>query len=147
MSANRPVVVGDRRAILIAPRWPCLRIPDRKALPAAMDAVSAVIEPLCASSDPTGFDVDVASRSSARRRMFRKRVTIVRVFYGPGGLPAHRTPAAHRHHWGEIRSQLAGGPVETFRRPVVLRAARRCAFIRPWCKYRARGIDGGVRCG
>ena len=47
-----------------------------------------------------------------------KRVTIVRVFYGPGGFTR-----AHRHAGsvtayitkGEIRSQLAGGPVETFK--------------------------------
>jgi quercetin dioxygenase-like cupin family protein len=46
-----------------------------------------------------------------------KRVTIVRVFYGPGGFSR-----AHRHAGsvtayitkGEIRSQLGGGPVETF---------------------------------
>ena len=46
-----------------------------------------------------------------------KRVTIVRVFYGPGGFTR-----AHRHAGsvtayitkGEIRSQLAGGAVETF---------------------------------
>jgi quercetin dioxygenase-like cupin family protein len=46
-----------------------------------------------------------------------KRVTIVRVFYGPGGFSR-----PHRHAGsvtayitkGEIRSQLGGGPVETF---------------------------------
>ena len=45
-------------------------------------------------------------------------MTIVRVFYGPGGFTR-----AHRHAGsvtayitrGEIRSQLAGGPVETFK--------------------------------
>ena len=47
-----------------------------------------------------------------------KRVTIVRVFYGPGGFTR-----AHRHAGsvtayitkGEIRSQLGGGPVEIFK--------------------------------
>ena len=47
-----------------------------------------------------------------------KRVTIVRVFYGPGGFTR-----AHRHAGtvtayitkGEIRSQLGGGPVEVFK--------------------------------
>ncbi|MBV8698638.1 MAG: cupin domain-containing protein, partial [Bradyrhizobium sp.] len=46
-----------------------------------------------------------------------KRVTIVRVTYGPGGFSR-----PHRHAGsvtayitrGEIRSQLGGGPVETF---------------------------------
>lgn len=46
-----------------------------------------------------------------------KRVSIVRVFYGPGGFTR-----AHRHRGsviayitkGEISSQLGGGPLETF---------------------------------
>jgi len=55
-------------------------------------------------------------------------VTIVRVFYGPGGFTR-----AHRHAGsvtayvtkGEIRSQLAGGPVRDLQGwPVVLRTAR-----------------------
>ena len=46
-----------------------------------------------------------------------KRVTIVRVFYGPGGYThAHRHAGAVSAYItkGEIRSQLGGGPVETF---------------------------------
>jgi quercetin dioxygenase-like cupin family protein len=47
-----------------------------------------------------------------------KRVTIVRVFYGPGGFtPAHRhagTVTAYVTQ-GQIRSQLGGGPVEVFK--------------------------------
>ena len=47
-----------------------------------------------------------------------KRVTVVRVFYGPGGFTR-----PHRHSGsvtayitkGEVRSQLGGGPVETFK--------------------------------
>jgi quercetin dioxygenase-like cupin family protein len=91
-----------------------------KALPATMDAISAVIEPLCASSDPTGSTLDTVEPigSYALPNVPGKRVTIVRVFYGPGGFTR-----AHRHAGsvtayiskGEIRSQLAGGPVETFK--------------------------------
>jgi len=91
-----------------------------KALPVTMDAISAVIEPLCASSDPTGSTLDKVEpiSSYALPNVPGKRVTIVRVFYGPGGFTA-----AHRHAGsvtayitkGEIRSQLAGGPVETFK--------------------------------
>jgi len=91
-----------------------------KALPLAMDAVSAVIEPLCVSSDPIGSTLDVVEPigSYALPNVPGKRVTIVRVFYGPGGFTR-----AHRHAGsvtatitkGEIRSQLAGGPVETFK--------------------------------
>ena len=47
-----------------------------------------------------------------------KRVTIVRVFYGPGGFtPAHRHsgPVTAYVTQGAIRSQLGGGPVEVFK--------------------------------
>jgi quercetin dioxygenase-like cupin family protein len=91
-----------------------------KALPVTMDAISAVIEPLCASSEPAGSSLDTVEpiASYALPNVPGKRVTIVRVFYGPGGFTR-----AHRHGGsvtayvtkGEIRSQLAGGPVETFK--------------------------------
>ena len=91
-----------------------------KTLPSAMDAVSAIIEPLCASSDPAGSTLDTVEpiSSHALPNVPGKRVTIVRVFYGPGGFTR-----AHRHAGsvtayitkGEIRSQLAGGIVETFK--------------------------------
>ena len=91
-----------------------------KALPAAMDAISTVIAPLCVSSEPSGSTLDVVEPigSYALPNVPGKRVTIVRVFYGPGGFTR-----AHRHAGsvtayitkGEIRSQLGGGPVETFK--------------------------------
>jgi len=91
-----------------------------KALPSTMDAISAVIEPLCASSEPAGSSLDTVEpiASHALPNVPGKRVTVVRVFYGPGGFTR-----AHRHGGsvtayvtkGEIRSQLAGGPVETFK--------------------------------
>ena len=91
-----------------------------KALPVMMDAVSTVIAPLCASSDPMGSTLDTVEPigSYALPNVPGKRVTIVRVFYGPGGFTR-----AHRHAGsvtayvtkGEIRSQLGGGPVETFK--------------------------------
>ena len=91
-----------------------------KALPSAMDVVSAVVAPLCASSEPTGSTLDTVEPigSYALPNVPGKRVTIVRVFYGPGGFTR-----AHRHAGsvtayitrGEIRSQLGGGPVETFK--------------------------------
>ena len=91
-----------------------------KALPVTMDAVSTVLAPLCAVSDPTGSTLDAVEpiTSHALPNVPGKRVTIVRVFYGPGGFTR-----AHRHAGsvtayvakGEIRSQLGGGPVETFK--------------------------------
>jgi len=89
-------------------------------MPVMIDAVAAVVEPLCAMSDPGGssFDRVEPISSHALPNVPGKRVTIVRVFYGPGGFTR-----AHRHSGsvtayitkGEIRSQLAGGPVETFK--------------------------------
>src|SRR3979490_1493523 len=90
------------------------------ALPSTMDAISAIVEPLCASGDPSGSTLDTVEpiASHALPNVPGKRVTIVRVFYGPGGFTR-----AHRHAGsvtayitkGEIRSQLAGGPVENFK--------------------------------
>ena len=89
-----------------------------KALPLAMDVASAIVAPLC--SDPAGSTLDTVEpiTSHALPNVPGKRVTIVRVFYGPGGFTR-----AHRHAGsvtayitkGEVRSQLAGGPVETFK--------------------------------
>ena len=91
-----------------------------KALPVTMDALSNAIAPLCAvgaSSGSSPLDKIEVIASHALPNVPGKRVTIVRVFYGPGGFSA-----PHRHSGtvtayitkGEIRSQLGGGPVETF---------------------------------
>jgi quercetin dioxygenase-like cupin family protein len=91
-----------------------------KALPLAMDTISTAVAPLCASSDPAGSTLDTVEpiSSHALPNVPGKRVTIVRVFYGPGGFTR-----PHRHAGsvtayvtkGEIRSQLGGGPVEIFK--------------------------------
>lgn len=89
-----------------------------KTLPLAMEAVSTVVAPLCASPAGSALDTVEPIASYALPNVPGKRVTIVRVFYGPGGFTR-----AHRHAGsvtayvtkGEIRSQLGGGPVETFK--------------------------------
>jgi quercetin dioxygenase-like cupin family protein len=91
-----------------------------KALPQTLDAIAALIEPLCMAGDAPGSTLDTVEPigSYALPNVPGKRVTIVRVFYGPGGFTR-----AHRHAGsvtayitrGEIRSQLGGGPVETFK--------------------------------
>ena len=91
-----------------------------KTLPLAIDAVSTMVEPLCATGAPAGSTLDTVEpiTSHALPNVPGKRVTIVRVFYGPGGFTR-----AHQHAGsvtayitkGEISSQLAGGPVETFK--------------------------------
>jgi quercetin dioxygenase-like cupin family protein len=91
-----------------------------EALPLTMAAVSTIVAPLCAVAGPAGSALDKVEPigSYALPNVPGKRVTIVRVFYGPGGFTR-----AHRHAGsvtayitkGEIRSQLGGGPVETFK--------------------------------
>jgi quercetin dioxygenase-like cupin family protein len=91
-----------------------------KALPLTINAISAAVEPLCMASEAAGSTLDTVEpiTSHALPNVPGKRVTIVRVFYGPGGFTR-----AHRHAGsvtayvtkGEIRSQLAGGPIETFK--------------------------------
>jgi quercetin dioxygenase-like cupin family protein len=89
-----------------------------KALPSTIDAVSAIIEPLCANGVTGSQDVVEPISSHALPNVAGKRVTVVRVFYGPGGFtPAHYHSGSVTAYVtkGEIRSQLGGGPVETFK--------------------------------
>ena len=91
-----------------------------KTLPLAMNAAAIAVEPLCASSEGERGALDKVEPigSYALPNVPGKRVTIVRVFYGPGGFTR-----PHRHAGsvtayitkGEIRSQLGGGPLETFK--------------------------------
>jgi quercetin dioxygenase-like cupin family protein len=91
-----------------------------KTLPLAMNAAATAIEPLCASSEPERGALDKVEpiASYPLPNVPGMRVTIVRVFYGPGGFTR-----AHRHAGsvtayvtkGEIRSQLGGGPLGTFK--------------------------------
>ena len=89
-----------------------------KALPVTMDAASGALAPLCASAaEGSPLDKVEPIASYPLPNVPGKRVTVVRVFYGPGGFTR-----AHRHEGsvtayitkGEIRSQLGGGPLETF---------------------------------
>ena len=91
-----------------------------KALPLTMDGLSSVLAPLCITSAAAAGSslnkVEVIT-SHALPNVPGKRVTIVRVLYGPGGFtPAHRHAGSVTAYVtkGEIRSQLGGGPVETF---------------------------------
>src|SRR3954463_5790761 len=89
-----------------------------KALPVTMDTISGALSPLCATAaESSPLDKVEPIASYALPNVPGKRVTIVRVFYGPGGFSR-----PHRHAGsvtafvtkGEIRSQLGGGPAETF---------------------------------
>ena len=90
-----------------------------RSLPATWQAVSAIAAPLCASTSSANSPlnkVEVIS-SHALPNVAGKRVTVVRVTYGPGGFtPPHRHGGSVTAYItrGEIRSQLGGGPLETF---------------------------------
>ena len=81
-----------------------------------MDAISEFPLPLCAADASSGNKVEVVN-SYAIPDMPGKRMTVVRVTYGPGGFtPPHRhggTVTAYITK-GQIRSQLNDGPVEIF---------------------------------
>src|SRR5258708_30761959 len=92
-----------------------------KTLPVMMDALSSVAAPLCAVSDGAGSALDTVEPigSYALPNVPGKRVTIVRVVYGPGGFtPAHPHAGSVTAYIskGEIRSQLPSRPAETFKR-------------------------------
>jgi quercetin dioxygenase-like cupin family protein len=84
-----------------------------------MDAISEFPLPICAADASSGSSlnkVEVVS-SHALPDMPGKRVTVVRVTYGPGGFtPPHRhggTVTAYITK-GQIKSKLNDGPVEIF---------------------------------
>ena len=92
---------------------------SQSALHINMDAISEFPLPICAADASSGSSlnkVEVVS-SHALPDMPGKRVTVVRVTYGPGGFtPPHRhggTVTAYITK-GQIRSQLNDGPVEIF---------------------------------
>ncbi|MBL6617443.1 MAG: cupin domain-containing protein [Reyranella sp.] len=87
-----------------------------KALHVTMDAISEFPLPLCAADAAPGNKVEVVN-SYAIPDMPGKRVTVVRVTYGPGGFtPPHRHGGIVTAYItkGQIKSQLNDGPVEIF---------------------------------
>jgi len=101
------VVAGFACAVMIS-----------RTLPVAMDAISTIPAPLCADnmSGASLNKVEVIA-SHALSNVPGKRVTVVRVSYGPGGFtPPHRhggTVTAYITK-GQIKSKLNDGPVEIF---------------------------------
>jgi quercetin dioxygenase-like cupin family protein len=90
-----------------------------RALHVNMDAISEQPVPICAADASSGSSLNKVEliSSNALPDIPGKRVTVVRVTYGPGGFtPAHRhagTVTAYITK-GQIRSQIKGGPVEIF---------------------------------
>ena len=118
MTSPLPMRSHKRPAFLAGLAGLAFALAAGKMLPFTMDGISNVLAPLCINSAVASpLDKVEVITSHALPNVPGKRVTIVRVFYGPGGF-SH----AHRHAGtvtayvtkGEIRSQLGGGPVETF---------------------------------
>jgi len=90
-----------------------------RTLPVKMDAISEFPLPICAADASSGSSLNKVEivTSHALPDLPGKRVTVVRVTYGPGGFtPPHRhagTVTAYITK-GQIRSQLKGGPLEIF---------------------------------
>ncbi|MGY4470028.1 hypothetical protein ACVWWK_005737 [Bradyrhizobium sp. LB9.1b] len=124
-----------------------------KALPVTMDAVSGALAPLCATAaESSPLDKVEPIGSYALPNVPGKRVTILRVFYGPGGFSR-----PHRHA-GSVTAYITKGrdPLparrrsgrDVWRRPVLLRAARLDPFGLGQCQHHgAGGIDRGIRGG
>lgn len=88
-----------------------------RTLPLAMSATSAFPAPLCAEMSSSSLNKVEVITSHALPNVPGKRVTVVRVSYGPGGFtPPHRHGGSVTAYItkGEVRSQLSGGPLETF---------------------------------
>jgi quercetin dioxygenase-like cupin family protein len=91
-----------------------------QTLPVTKDAISAALGPMCATAAAAGSPLDKVEPidSYPLPNVPGKRVTVVRVFYGPGGFSAPHQHAGSVTAYitrGEIRSQLSGGPPEVFK--------------------------------
>src|SRR5262245_52621781 len=104
-----------RLSLVVATAIVCVAV-AAKALHVNMDAISEFPLALCAGDATPGNKVEVVN-SYAIPDMPGKRVTVVRVTYGPGGFtPPHRHGGIVTAYItkGQIRSQLNDGPVEVF---------------------------------
>ena len=120
LEMTRPIADRARLGLLlVASAAIAFAVVSAKILPVKMDAISEFPLPLCAADASSGSSLNKVEliSSHALPDIPGKRVTIVRVTYGPGGFtPPHRhagTVTAYITK-GQIRSQLQGGPVEIF---------------------------------
>lgn len=110
--ADRPWL---RLSLFVATALVCAML-GAKAFNATMDAISEFPLALCAADASSGNKVELVN-SYAIPDMPGKRVTVVRVTYGPGGFtPPHRHGGIVTAYVtkGRIRSQLNDGPIEVF---------------------------------
>jgi quercetin dioxygenase-like cupin family protein len=118
LSLSAPIEVPSRTTLLAVVAGLIVALVIGALPPLRMDSVATAVAPLCASAaESSPLDKVEVIASHPLPNVPGKRVTIVRVFYGPGGFSR-----PHRHAGsvtayvtrGDIRSQLGGGPVETF---------------------------------
>lgn len=118
--AGIPILNRDWRQLTLAAAAGLMcALAIAKTLPLTGNAALAVADTLCSVGNASGSPLDKVEpiSSHALPNVPGKRVTIVRVTYGPGGFTR-----PHRHAGsvtayvtqGEVRSQLGGGPLETF---------------------------------
>jgi quercetin dioxygenase-like cupin family protein len=115
-----PSRAAGRPALLAVVAGLAFALAVARALPATYEVISNAVAPLCMSADAAGSSLDKVEPigSYALPNVPGKRVTIVRVFYGPGGFTRPHKHAGSVTAYitkGEIRSQLGGGPVEVFK--------------------------------
>ena len=120
ISGFSPSRADGRPALLAVVAGLACALAVARALPAAYDAITNAVAPLCMSADAPASALDRVEPigSYALPNVPGKRVTIVRVFYGPGGFTRphkHAGSVTATITKGEIRSQLGGGPVEVFK--------------------------------
>ena len=105
--------------LLVAATGIICAVVSARGLHPKMDTISESPLPLCMADPSSGSSLNKVElvSSNALPDLPGKRVTVVRVTYGPGGFtPPHRhagTVTAYITK-GQIRSQLKGGPVEVF---------------------------------
>jgi quercetin dioxygenase-like cupin family protein len=119
LGMTTPLVERDwrRLSLAIVAGFACAVAISRTLL-VAMDTITAVSAPLCAdSASGTSLNKVEVIASYALPNVPGKRVTVVRVAYGPGGFtPPHRHGGSVTAYVtkGQVRSQLKGGALETF---------------------------------
>lgn len=119
LQSTRPLADRPRLLLsLVAAASVACAVASARSWPINMAGPSEFPLPICAvGASGSSLDKVELVSSNALPDLPGKRVTVVRVTYGPGGFtPPHRhagTVTAYITK-GRIRSQLQGGPVEVF---------------------------------
>ena len=116
LDMTSPLANRALRLSLLVTTAAVFAVASARALHVNMDTISEFPLPLCAADASLGNKVELVN-SYAIPDMPGKRVTVVRVTYGPGGFtPPHRHGGIVTAYItkGQIKSQLNDGPLEIF---------------------------------